>query len=99
MSLVIMSELSKTYLQEEDAIKGFKTAVENNQLRLAMQILSEIVDTFAEGFDIIFNSSEDDQSETPEVKDEPKKVEEQVEKKVSNKKSEPKEEKLKDSDQ
>lgn len=94
-----MSELSKTYLQEEDAIKGFKTAVENNQLRLAMQILSEIVDTFAEGFDIIFNSSEDDQSETPEVKDEPKKVEEQVEKKVSNKKSEPKEEKLKDSDQ
>jgi len=99
MSLVIMSELSKTYLQEEDAIKGFKTAVENNQLRLAMQILSEIVDAFAEGFDIIFNSSEDDQSETPEVKDEPKKVEEQVEKKVSNKKSEPKEEKLKDSDQ
>jgi hypothetical protein len=94
-----MSELSKTYLQEEDAIKGFKTAVENNQLRLAMQILSEIVDAFAEGFDIIFNSSEDDQSETPEVKDEPKKVEEQVEKKVSNKKSEPKEEKLKDSDQ
>jgi len=99
MSLVIMSELSKTYLQEEDAIKGFKTAVENNQLRLAMQILSEIVDAFAEGFDIIFNSSEDDQSETPEVKNEPKKVEEQVEKKVSNKKSEPKEEKLKDSDQ
>jgi hypothetical protein len=94
-----MSELSKTYLQEEDAIKGFKTAVENNQLRLAMQILSEIVDAFAEGFDIIFNSSEDDQSETPEVKNEPKKVEEQVEKKVSNKKSEPKEEKLKDSDQ
>lgn len=94
-----MSELSKTYLQEEDAIKGFKTAVENNQLRLAMQILSEIVDTFAEGFDIIFNSSEDDQSETSEVKDEPKKVEEQIEKKVSNKKSEPKEEKLKDSDQ
>jgi predicted phage-related endonuclease len=99
MSLVIMSELSKTYLQEEDAIKGFKTAVENNQLRLAMQILSEIVDVFAEGFDIIFNANEDGQNETKEVQEEPKKVEEQVEKKTSNKKSEPKEEKPKDTEQ
>ena len=51
MDLIIKSELSKKILLEEDAIKGFKKAVANNQLLLAMQVLTEILDAFMEAFD------------------------------------------------
>lgn len=84
MSLMITSEISKTYLQEEDAVKGFKVAVENNQTRLALQILTEIVDAFVEGFQILLESSEKE----PEVEE---KQETKSEKKTS-KKNEQKEE-------
>jgi len=89
MSLMIKSEISKEFFQEEDALKGFKTAVENNQVRLAMQILTEIVDAFAEGFDVIFSESED-QTDEPKVEEQ-----KQPEKKTSNKKSETKEQTVK----
>lgn len=102
MSLMITSELSKTYFQEEDAVKGFKTAVDNNQLRLAMQILTEIVDAFVEGFEAILEGGEEEQEQGTSpvpAQEQPKQVEEQVEKKTPAKKSEPKEEKAKDLDQ
>lgn len=93
MSLMITSELSKTYFKEEDAVKGFKIAVDNNQVRLALQILTEIVDAFVEGFQVIIESSEDQEVEKPKEQEELK-VEE---KKITNKKVEQKEENTKDS--
>jgi hypothetical protein len=53
MSLMITSEISKQYLQEEDAVEGFKIAVANNQLRLALEILTEIIDAFMGGFETL----------------------------------------------
>ena len=60
MSLMINSEISKQFLLEEDAIEGFKKAVANNQIRLAMQILVEIVDAFMEGFEVLIEEPEEE---------------------------------------
>lgn len=92
---MISSEISKAYLQEEDAVKGFRTAVENNQLRLALQILADIVDAFVEGFEAIIEVSEqeDEQQEVSQntsSQPEPKKP--------VSKKSETKEDKAKESE-
>lgn len=48
MSLIIESEESKRYLQEENAIDGFRVAVNNGQTRLALEVLVTIIDAFAE---------------------------------------------------
>ena len=45
MNLIIESEESKRYLQEENAIDGFRVAVNNGQTRLALEILVNIIDT------------------------------------------------------
>jgi hypothetical protein len=93
---MITSELSKTYFQEEDAVKGFKIAVDNNQVRLAMQILTEIIDAFVEGFQVILEGQEQEVvKEESEVKAEQQK---QPEKKSNNKKTESKEEVVKDAE-
>jgi hypothetical protein len=63
MSLMINSEISKQYLLEEDAIEGFRKAVANNQIRLALQVLVEIVDAFMEGFEVLMEESDDNESE------------------------------------
>lgn len=60
MSLMINSEISKQFLLEEDAIEGFRKAVANNQIRLALQILVEIVDAFMEGFEVLMEEPEDE---------------------------------------
>lgn len=60
MSLMINSEISKQFLLEEDAIEGFKKAVANNQIRLALQILVEIVDAFMEGFEVLMEEPEEE---------------------------------------
>lgn len=83
MSLMITSEISKTYLQEEDAVKGFKAAVENNQTRLALQILTEIVDAFVEGFEAIIGSEEEQTEQKEEVKQEDSKPEKKTQSKKS----------------
>ena len=57
---MINSEISKQFLLEEDAIEGFKKAVANNQIRLAMQILVEIVDAFMEGFEVLMEEPEEE---------------------------------------
>lgn len=59
MSLMINSEISKQFLLEEDAIEGFRKAVANNQIRLALQILVEIVDAFMEGFQVLMEEPEE----------------------------------------
>lgn len=86
MSLMINSEISKQFLLEEDAIEGFKKAVANNQIRLALQVLVEIVDAFMEGFEVLMEESEEEEESSPEestsvTEDLPKKDE--VEKKES----------------
>jgi hypothetical protein len=61
MSIKIVSELSKQYLLKEDAIEGFKIAVENGQTRLALQVLVDIIDGMMEIFDYAMEEvSEDD---------------------------------------
>jgi len=60
MSLMINSEISKQFLLEEDAIEGFRKAVANNQTRLALQVLVEIVDAFMEGFEALMDDSEEE---------------------------------------
>lgn len=92
MSLTIKSEISKQFLLEEDAVLGFKKAVDNNQLRLAMQVLTEIVDAFMEAFEVVLEQDDSVAVEEQVVVEE--KVEEQKEvKKTTTKKSETKEEK------
>jgi hypothetical protein len=88
MGLIINSEISKQFLLEEDAVQGFKKAVANNQQQLALKVLTEIIDTFMEAFDLLIETEDD--SVTEEVV-EPK-VEE--EKKPAAKKAELKEEKV-----
>lgn len=66
MSLIINSEVSKQYLLEEDAIAGFKKAVNNNQLQLAMRVLVDILDVFVEGFDILIDTEEEPSIEPEE---------------------------------
>lgn len=58
MSFTILSDVSKQYLQEEDAVKGFRVAVENGQARLALQILTDIIDAFNEVFVEAFEADE-----------------------------------------
>lgn len=64
MSFMIKSEVSEQYLLEEDAVEGFRQAVNNGQIRLALQILVDIVDVF-EGF--IAAMVEDEEGEEPET--------------------------------
>jgi hypothetical protein len=59
---MIKSEISKQFLLEEDAVEGFRTAVANGQVRLALQIMTEIVDGIMEIFDAALG---DDDDETP----------------------------------
>lgn len=59
MSIMITSEISKQYLLEEDAVEGFRTAVGNGQVRLALQIMTEIVDAFMEMFHAVLIEDED----------------------------------------
>lgn len=91
---MIESEVSKQYLLEEDAVEGFRQAVNNGQVRLALQILVDIIDVF-EG--IIASAVEDDEEEDvveqpvldQAKKEEPKVVElkEEVQEVVEEKKT------------
>jgi hypothetical protein len=61
MSIKIVSDISKQYLLKEDAIEGFKIAVENGQTRLALQVLVDIIDGMMEIFNYAMEEvSEDD---------------------------------------
>lgn len=61
MSIKIVSDISKQYLLKEDAVEGFKVAVENGQTRLALQVLVDIIDGMMEIFDYAMEEvSEDD---------------------------------------
>jgi len=74
MTLMINSEISKQYLSEENAIEGFKKAVANNQIRLALQILVEIVDAFMEGFQVLMEESEEENASQKVVENQQQKI-------------------------
>jgi hypothetical protein len=76
MSLIIESEESKRYLQEENAIDGFRVAVNNGQTRLALEILVDIIDTFADIFSAMMQEDDEEEVATPAVVEVEKKVEE-----------------------
>jgi len=76
MSLIIESEESKRYLQEENAIDGFRIAVNNGQTRLALEILVNIIDTFADIFSAMMQDDDDEEVVAPAVVEVEKKVEE-----------------------
>jgi|688.fasta_scaffold87166_3 hypothetical protein len=65
MSFQILSDISKQYLLEEDAVKGFRAAVENGQSRLALQILADVIDAFMEIFVEAFEDSVDQPESSP----------------------------------
>lgn len=73
MTLMISSEISKQYLQEEDAIQGFLTAVENGQVRLSLQILADIITAFAEIFELALEDDEEESitEEKPSIEIQP----------------------------
>lgn len=74
---MISSEVSKQFLLEEDAVEGFKIAVGNGQIRLALQILTEVVDGIMEIFDSAFSDEEEvEETAAPVQEIENKKVEE-----------------------
>jgi hypothetical protein len=75
MSFMIESEISKQYLREEDAVEGFREAVENGQVRLALQILVDIVEAFADIFDALTEDEDGDEQVIEEKKEEVKEVE------------------------
>ena len=49
--MYIQSEIGKLARYSENAIEAFRIAVDNGQARLAMQILVDVIDTYAEKFD------------------------------------------------
>lgn len=59
MSIFIGSDISKQYLLEENAVEGFKLAVANGQVRLALQILTELVDGIMQIFDAALTDDEE----------------------------------------
>jgi hypothetical protein len=104
----IKSEISKTYLLEEDAVEGFSIAVQNGQTRLALQILSEIIPVFEEMFFAIAEQLMDEEEVSSETQkeeigqpkniieekksEEPANVVEEENKKTASKKTSPKQE-------
>lgn len=72
MSFIIESEISKQYLREENAIEGFREAVENGQVRLALQILVDIVEVFGEIFEALTEEDGENQIQNTEKAEQPK---------------------------
>jgi len=52
INLMINSEISKQFLAEEDALKGFKKAVANNQTNLALRVLSDIITSIMQTIEV-----------------------------------------------
>lgn len=85
MSITITSDISKQYLLTEDAVEGLNIAVENGQVRLALQILTEVIGGIMHVLDVITSDDEEEVveqeivKEVKEVRAEKEKVEEKIE--------------------
>ena len=85
MGIIISSDVAKQYLLTDDAVEGFNTAVQNGQIRLALQILVELVDGIMQVLDFI-TQDEDELDESAENIKAPEPV---IETKVEEVKAEP----------
>lgn len=85
MGIIISSDVAKQYLLTDDAVEGFNTAVQNGQIRLALQILVELVDGIMQVLDFI-TQDEDDSEESKENAKAPEPI---VEEKIEEVKTEP----------
>jgi hypothetical protein len=68
--MIIPSEIAKSSRYGEDALEAFYTAVDNGQARLAMSILVDIVEVFAEKIEALENSNVATEEVKPPVKQE-----------------------------
>jgi hypothetical protein len=75
MGIIITSDIAKQYLLTEDAVEGFNTAVQNGQIRLALEIMVELVDGIMQVLDYI---TEDEVESSPEPVKETKVLVEEV---------------------
>lgn len=75
MGLIITSETAKQYLLTEDAVEGLNMAVQNGQVRLALQIVVELVDGIMQVLDYIVQDEEDTATIPEPTKEEPKQKE------------------------
>lgn len=66
MGIIITSETSKQYLLTEDAVEGLNMAVQNGQVRLALQIVVELVDGIMQVLDYITQDDIEEETKTPE---------------------------------
>ena len=77
MGIIITSDIAKQYLLTEDAVEGFNTAVQNGQIRLALEIMVELVDGIMQVLDYI-TEDEDEVEPSPEPVKETKVLVEEV---------------------
>jgi len=68
--MIIPSEIAKSSRYGEDALEAFYTAVDNGQARLAMSILVDIIEVFAEKIEALENSNVTTEEVKPPVKQE-----------------------------
>lgn len=78
MGIMISSDISKQYLLEEDAVEGFRTAVANGQVRLALQIMTEIVDGIMEIFNLAFSEDDENPNDNSAIEDKPVEAKEEA---------------------
>lgn len=71
MGLIITSETAKQYLLTEDAVEGLNMAVQNGQVRLALQIVVELVDGIMQVLDYIVQDEEETAVAPEPIKEEP----------------------------
>lgn len=71
MGLIITSETAKQYLLTEDAVEGLNMAVQNGQVRLALQIVVELVDGIMQVLDYIVQDEEETAVAPEPTKEEP----------------------------
>jgi hypothetical protein len=68
--MIIPSEIAKSSRYGENALEAFYTAVDNGQARLAMSILVDIIEVFAEKIEALENSNVTTEEVKPPVKQE-----------------------------
>lgn len=81
----IESEVARQSRYGDDAIEAFNTAVDNGQARLAMSILVDIVNAFAEKFDELLEEKVSNEQEQEVLKEEVPKKEEVKQKNTATK--------------
>lgn len=67
--IILKNEQVSQFLRTDDAIKALQTSVDNGQIRLALQILVEIVNDLNSNINVIEEKSEDKIKPTKVIQD------------------------------